>query len=152
MSKIFKKIEGGGDVDLLQYTKDTVSVYPNCKIYVGCDSQNNGGHTTYVTTVVFRFERRGAHVIYQKDVVPRIKELWTKLWGELQRSMDVADYLTGDGEIEVYQIDLDYNKNPRHKSNSVLKAAVGYVESYGYNYACKPDLLISISIANELCR
>jgi len=66
--------------------------------------------------------------------------------------MDVADYLTGDGEIEVYQIDLDYNKNPRHKSNSVLKAAVGYVESYGYNYACKPDLLISISIANELCR
>jgi predicted RNase H-related nuclease YkuK (DUF458 family) len=152
MTREFKKIGGEDVIDLLSYTKNLLIENPDVKIYVGCDSQSYANKTIYVTTVVFRYEARGAHVIYKRDVVPRVKDLWSKLWGELNRAIDVAGYLRFEGEINIHQIDLDYNTSPKYKSNIVLKAAVGYVESMGYNYAVKPGTLIAISAANELCR
>ena len=151
-TRIFKRAADGKRVDLIKYTKQIISEHPDCKIYVGCDSQNVDKKTVYATAVVFRYGNNGAHVIYFKDDVKKINDLWTKLWGEVQRSIDVAGFLKFEGGIEVYRIDLDYNKSPKHKSNVVLKAATGYVESLGYEYASKPDMLISISVANKLCR
>jgi predicted RNase H-related nuclease YkuK (DUF458 family) len=152
MTREFKKIGGENVVDLLLYTKEILEKNPGSKIHVGCDSQSYATKTVYVTTVVFRYENRGAHVIYKREVIPRVKDLWSKLWGELNRAIDVAGYLKFEGKIDVHQIDLDYNTSPKYKSNIVLKAAVGYVESMGYNYAVKPETLIAISAANELCR
>ncbi len=152
MSREFKKIGGEDVLDLLSYTKEIVDKNPEVKIYVGCDSQTYATKTVYVTTVVFRYDNRGAHVIYKREVIPRVKDLWSKLWGELNRAIDVAGYLKFEGKIDIHQIDLDYNTSPKYKSNIVLKAAVGYVESMGYNYAVKPGSLIAISAANELCR
>lgn len=152
MSREFKKIGGEDVVDLLSYTKGILEKNPGSKIHVGCDSQSYATKTVYVTTVVFRYENRGAHVIYKREVIPRVKDLWSKLWGELNRAIDVAGYLKFEGKIDIHQIDLDYNTSPKYKSNIVLKAAVGYVESMGYNYAVKPETLIAISAANELCR
>lgn len=152
MSRVFKKIGSDETVDLLGYVNHVLEKNPHTKIYIGCDSQTYASKTVYVTTVVFRYENRGAHVIYQKEIVPRVKDLWSKLWGELQRSIDVAGYLKIEGKVEIYQIDLDYNSNPKHKSNIIVKTAIGYMESMGYNYAVKPQTLIAISVANELCR
>lgn len=148
----FKKIGGDVVVDLLTYSNEILDKNPTTKVYVGCDSQTYSNKTVYVTTVVFRYENRGAHVIYRREVVPRVKDLWTKLWGELNRAIDVAGYLKFEGKIDIHQIDLDYNTSPKYRSNIVLKAAVGYVESMGYNYAVKPETLIAISAANDLCR
>ena len=148
----FKKMGSNEDVILLDYVKSVIEKNPETKIYIGCDSQSFSNKTIYITTVVFRHDKRGAHVIYRKETIPRVKDLWTKLWNELTRSIDVAGYLKVEGKIDIHQIDLDYNTNPRHKSNMVLKAAVGYVESFGYKYAVKPQTLMAISVANELCR
>jgi predicted RNase H-related nuclease YkuK (DUF458 family) len=150
--RIFKKIGTDETVDLLSYVKIILEKYPETKIHVGCDSQSYSTKTNYVTTVVFRYDKRGAHVIYRKETVPKVKDMWTKLWGELQRSIDIAGYLRIEGGINIHQIDLDYNNNPKHKSNMIVKTAIGYMESLGYNYAIKPETLIAISVANELCR
>ena len=147
----FKRAADGKWVDLIQYTKKIIADNPECEIYIGCDSQNVDCKTVYATVVVFRYGRNGAHVIYFKDEVNRLTDLWTKLWGEVQRTIDLAIYLR-ECNIEVSRIDLDYNKNPKFKSNIILKAAVGYVESMGYKYANKPDMLPSIRVANKLCR
>lgn len=56
------------------------------KIHVGCDSQVKSGKTTYVSTVVLHVGLTGCHILYKKDVVPRKLDLWTKLWGEVERS------------------------------------------------------------------
>jgi len=152
MTRKFKKIGGENVTDLLSYTKEILAKNPDSKIHVGCDSQSYATKTVYVTTVVFRYENKGAHVIYKREVIPKVKDLWSKLWGELNRAIDVAGYLKFEGKIDIHQIDLDYNTSPKYKSNIVLKAAVGYVESMGYNYAVKPETLIAISAANELCR
>jgi len=152
MDRIFKKIGCDEGVELLQYVNSVLEKTQHVKIYVGCDSQSFSNKTIYVTTIVFRNENRGAHVIYKRESVPRVKDLWTKLWGELQRAIDAAGYLKVEGGIEIHQIDMDYNTNPKHKSNIILKTAIGYVESMGYKYAVKPQTLIAISAANELCR
>ena len=151
-SRIFRKIGSNETVDLIEYVNLILEKTPDAKIYVGCDSQSYANKTIYVTTVVFRYDNRGAHVIYKKEVIPKVKDLWTKLWGELQRSIDIAGYLKVEGSINIHQIDLDYNNNPNHKSNMIVKTAIGYMESMGYNYAIKPETLIAISVANELCR
>ena len=151
-SRIFKRAADGKSVDLIKYTKKILSENENCEIYAGCDSQNVGTKTVYATVLVFKFGRRGAHVIYYKDEVKRIPDLFTKLWGEVQRTIDLSEFLKLEGSINIYRIDLDYNKNPRYKSNLILKDAVGYVEGMGYKYAVKPDLLPSIRVANKLCR
>lgn len=151
-NRIFTRATDGTKVDLINYTKSIIDKHSECEIYVGCDSQNVDSKTVYATVIVFRYARSGAHIIYFKDEVKRIPDLWTKLWGEVQRTIDVAGYLKFEGGIEISRIDLDYNKSPKYKSNVILKAAVGYVESMGYNYAVKPDLLPSIRVANKLCR
>lgn len=150
--RFFRKIGSDETVDLLEYVRSILEKTPETKIYVGCDSQSYANKTIYVITVVFRYDKRGAHVIYKREVIPKVKDLWTKLWGELQRSIDIAGYLRIEGGINIHQIDLDYNNNPKHKSNVIVKTAIGYMESLGYNYAIKPETLIAISVANDLCR
>ena len=110
------------------------------KIYLGCDSQTKGNQTIYATTVVFHVATSGCHVIYKKETMPVIKDMWTRLWKEAEKSVDVAVYLRERG-IEIDTVDLDYNIDPKYGSNKLVSAAVGYVESLGFKARCKPELL-----------
>jgi len=76
--------------------------------------------------------------------------MWTKLWGETIRSVDVAIYLKDRGII-VDSIDLDFNSNQSHQSYKLVKASVGYVESMGFVANVKPTILPAISAADMLC-
>jgi predicted RNase H-related nuclease YkuK (DUF458 family) len=137
-------------VELGPYSMDMVVKNPGIKIYVGSDSQNYARKTIYATTVVFRFENNGAHVIYHRETLPLVTDMWTRLWGELQRSIDVAGYLRFECEVPIEQIDLDLNSDPEFPSNKVFQAAVGYAQSMGYNAKTKPDLLLATWAANIL--
>ena len=137
-------------VELADYAKHMANDYPQMKIYVGSDSQNYSKKTLYATTVVFRFENNGAHVIYHRESTPLVKDMWTRLWGELQRSIDVAGYLKFECGLPIEQIDLDLNSDPEFPSNKVFQAAVGYAQSMGYKAKTKPDLLMATWAANVL--
>jgi len=125
--------------------------YPDAEIYVGTDSQNNGRHTTYVTTVVFRFPNNGAHVIYQKHKKPRVPDMWSRLWHEMERSVELAQHLENQCGVKVYQIDMDLNEDPKYPSNKVLSAAKGFIESMGFRAKAKPNILMAAWAANSLC-
>lgn len=150
MDRIFRSMGNRNELELGPYTYDMISRHPNVKIYVGSDSQNYPDKTLYATTVVFRFENNGAHVIYHKEATPLVTDMWTRLWGELQRSIDVAGYLRFEWDVPIEQIDLDLNSDPEFKSNKVFQAAVGYAQSMGYNAKTKPDLLMATWAANVL--
>ena len=64
--------------------------------------------------------------------------MWTRLWMECEKSVEVALYLREHG-IEIDTIDLDYNIDPAKKSNKLVKAAVGYVNGFGFKARYKPD-------------
>jgi predicted RNase H-related nuclease YkuK (DUF458 family) len=148
MVRIFKKMFDGKEVELKSYCLQLLNENPRIKIHVGSDSQNYSKNTLYATTVVFRYENNGAHVIYHKETMPKVFDMWTRLWGELQRSIDVAGYLRFECDIPIEQIDLDFNSDPDFASNKVFQAAVGYVQSLGYVAKSKPEILMATWAAN----
>ena len=122
------------------------------EVHVGCDSQNHKRHTVYVTTVVFRFPNNGAHVIYRRERVPKILDMWTKLWGETERSVDLANLILEECNLRVNQIDLDFNSDSQYASHKLVSASSGYITSLGFKSKVKPDLLMAAWAANVLCQ
>ena len=53
---------------------------------------------------------------------------------------------------EINTIGLDFNSDPKRKSNKLVKASIGYVESFGFKARIKPDILPAISAADGLAR
>ena len=137
--------------DVFKYMSQMKKDNPDCVIHIGSDSQNYRDTTTYVTAVVFRFPGHGAHVIYRKEKVPKIAVMWTKLWGELERSLNLATAIQEKTSIVIKQIDLDYNNDPDFPSNKLLSAAKGYLNSLGFASRAKPNLLMAAWAADVLC-
>ena len=147
----FKVMGGKLQHDVCDYIT-TMTASSDVEVHVGCDSQNHKRHTVYVTTVVFRFRNNGAHVIYRKERVPKIFDMWTKLWGETERSVALARLILEECNIRVKQIDLDYNSDPTYPSHKLIAASSGYITSLGFEAKAKPNLLMAAWAANALCQ
>lgn len=146
----FKKLTEETSFELADYVKQYLDDHPHdtIQIYLGCDSHSRL-KTTYATTLVFNVSSTGCHVIYKKDIVPLINDMWTRLWGEAERSAETALYLREHG-IEIDTIDLDFNSDPKHKSNKLVSAATGYIESLNFKARIKPDLLPAAYAADNI--
>jgi len=150
----FKRLTDLQVVDLAEYLKEYIAQVgeENVTLYIGCDSQNKSEWTSYATTVVLHIGNTGCHVLYQRERIrPRINDFWTRLWKEVERSVEVALYLQENG-IEVSNIDLDLNDDPSYRSNKLVAAAKGYVESLGIKANVKPDLLPAIHAADHMVK
>tara|TARA_A100001037_G_scaffold227637_1_gene205618 strand:+ start:2570 stop:3031 length:462 start_codon:yes stop_codon:yes gene_type:complete len=151
----FKTINSEETFDVAKYVKEYLELNKEHKIklYLGTDSQNKHYCTKYVTTIVFHIGNTGCHVIYNRDNVDLIPvdDYWNRLWGEVERSVKVALYLREHG-IEIETIGLDFNSDPKRKSNKLVKASMGYVESFGFKGRVKPDMLPAIKAADDLAR
>jgi predicted RNase H-related nuclease YkuK (DUF458 family) len=119
---------------------------------IGCDSQNKGDETVYGIVLVLYREGKGGHVLYEKRKVPRIRERWLRLWREVELSIELANYLVEHGLPKARWIDVDLNPDPRYKSNEVIRAAVGLVESMGYCVRTKPYSLAATYAADKVCK
>ena len=151
MEHVFRSLSNEKVVDLIPYLKEKIASADDIKIYIGTDSQNIGGKTVYASVIVLHYGNRGAHVVYSKTKVDRIRERFAKLWREVEISMEVAQYLRAN-DINATYIDIDLNPDPRYGSNNVLRAALGFVESMGYVARCKPDALAASYCADKLCK
>ena len=100
--------------------------------------------------MLFHIGNTGCHFLYHKEKLPKIQDMWTKLWGETARSVEVAIYLKERG-IDVDSIDLDFNSDQSHQSHKLVSASVGFVESMGFVANVKPTILPAISAADMMC-
>lgn len=148
----FHVMSSDSPVHLVEHVQHALSLDPDIEVLVGSDSQNRSGHTIYTTTVVLRYKLNGAHVLYRREKHTRIKDIWTRLWGEVERSLDVARSLREHGGVHVSRIDMDLNSDPRFGSHKLHTTAVGYVRAQGYEARTKPDMLIATWAANVLCQ
>lgn len=152
MDRKFRRLSDGIEVDLIPYLKEELSESKDIRMYVGTDSQNVGSKTIYATVIVLHKGNRGGHVIYSKKYVNRITEKFTKLWNEVQDSVDLAQYLESNGIEKPAYIDLDFNPDPRYQSNTILRTALGYVESLGFVPRCKPEAVSASYVADKICK
>jgi predicted RNase H-related nuclease YkuK (DUF458 family) len=138
-------------VSLDTYLSHYLSENPDAQIIIGCDSKNRDSETVYGLVIVLYKEKKGGHVLYAKQRVPRIRDRWSRLWREVELSVALANELQEKGFPKVKFIDLDLNPDPRFKSNDVVRAAVGLVESMGYEARTKPYSLCASYAADKVC-
>ena len=147
----FKSLSNGNKIDLIPYVKEFLSKNTNTTIFIGSDSQNTRS-TTYAIVIVLHNPGKGGHVLYAKNTVPVITDRFTRLWKEVEYSLQTANFLVNNGVQKPAFIDIDLNPDPKYKSNQVLRAALGYVESMGYTPRCKPEAMVATYVADAICK
>ena len=152
MNTVFKSLSTKKDIDLIPYLTNFLSENGATSIYIGADSQNKKRFTTYAIVIVLHNTSKGGHVLYSKEKVPRIHDKFTRLWKEVEKSIDTAEYLRLNNIQKPSYIDLDLNPDAKYQSNQVLRAALGYVESMGYTPRCKPFAHSASHVADSLCK
>lgn len=148
----FRKLSDNQVVDLVSYVKDYLTTHPNHEIYIGCDSQNAKRDTRYGVVVVLYAKGKGGHVLYAKDTKVLIRDRFTRLWGEVELSIEIATYLRSNDIDRTTYIDLDLNPDPKYKSNQVLRSAMGYVEGMGFKVRIKPNAVMASYVADTLVK
>jgi predicted RNase H-related nuclease YkuK (DUF458 family) len=125
---------------------------PAHSIYVGCDSHNSQGKTTFATVIVLHHQETGGHVLYNKQEVTKMASRYERLWKEVELSVSITQDLISMGIQKPDYIDIDLNPDPKYQSNNLLRAAVGLIESMGIKARYKTKSPWAISIADSLCK
>jgi len=141
MEKYFRT-QDGKIVNIIEHTLDQIEKFNHLEISIGTDSQDWGQDTVYVTCIAYRYGRRGAHFIYLKEVVSRIKDFsqFTRLYGEGLRTLEIHDTLTQDIPIAVKALEFDFADAKKTISSKLVSAFKGYANSTfktGEMIACK---------------
>ena len=156
----FKRASDGIALEsLADYVKGYIEASQDpIMVLVGTDSTQRGAQTVYATVVCLYKTGKGGHVLFHRERVPRIQDLFRRLWQETQRSMETIQYLRDelpDMPVEQIAVHFDLNPNPVHKSNVAYKASVGFAESFGIlpeNIQVKPTAPAASCAADLLSR
>lgn len=154
MRKRFRTIEGKY-VDEISYILKVLSENPGAKVYVGSDSQKRRRTIEYAVAIVIRYGNRGCHYIYNTWNVDRKGYgrgealIEKRLTEEVTATMDTAQHLT-ENSVQVYQVDLDLNGDPKWKSNKFVQMATGWAIGMGYKVSIKPDEQVATKACNHI--
>lgn len=151
MHKDFKTVDGKF-VNLADHIEDQFKRFPDLTLHVGTDSLNTADRTTYATVVAFRYPNKGVHLIFRREYVPKIRDKWQRLYREAELSVEAANWINENTTRKVFCIDLDYNKDARYFSNSVISAGAGLALGYNHNYTVKPMEQVAARAADSFCK
>jgi len=103
------KFEGEKINDIIEYLRFHIKKNPNITISVGCDSVQKKRKTMYACTVMMYDSdiRNGAHVVFFRENVSKIKDNHERLHREVQIAYDVAEFL--NKELCEFYIRKDVN-------------------------------------------
>lgn len=152
MEMKFKRLQDKKDVEVVSYLKQQLKEHPDSDIYIGTDSQVHGKTTTYAVVIVLHRKGRGGHVLFYRETLPVIYDMFTKIYKEVEMSLEVAEYLVANGVKKAKKIDIDINPDKRYRSNIVLSSAMGLLAGYGYEGRMKPHAWASSHVADKLCK
>lgn len=137
--------------DLSEYVKTWLEehVDDEVSIHVGCDS-HVGARIKYVTSLCFLREKKGGHIINKNDYCSKDLTINERLMNEIQFSLMVAESLKELGlEITIH---VDYNPNPKFKSNELYATGLSTGTWFGYKTVGKPYAWCSSKAADHSTR
>ncbi len=151
--KKFRTLYGTEVLDIVSYIREYLSHRDNVEILIGSDSQCYGNKKTiYGVVIALYTPGKGAHVLCTRETLPMEHNTPSRLLGEVWKSIEMAEFLKENGLPKPQWIDIDLNPDPRYKSNSVLRQAVGMVEGMGYKVRYKHLGALTTYAANHLVR
>jgi len=104
---------------------------------------------------------KGVHVVYKKVSLRRIRDLFTRLWTEVEYTREVAEYVhdsmngimeSKNNDIKIPILHLDLNKSAKYKSNVVHDTAIGYLKGLGFEVHSKSDSWAATFCADMLVK
>jgi predicted RNase H-related nuclease YkuK (DUF458 family) len=137
--------------NLENYIKNYLEDHPNYEIFIGTDSQRKKRRRIgFVTTICFRQKEitdknnntipgKGVHIIHKRINDKFTKDLFAKLWKEVEMSIETANEVCEYIDKDLVTIDLDLNSLKKWESNVAHDAAKGYVTGLGFKVRTKPD-------------
>jgi len=153
--KNFKFFGGEKVNNVATYVRNYIKKYPETNVIVGTDSGQYNNYTNYVTVICMNRPTKGSHIIYQKNKVPKIKDLFSKLWEEVEYTRIIADELDGlindDQSKKLVTVHIDINDKKTAKSSMVHDSAMGYLKGLGYSVESKPNSWVATKAADWLC-
>lgn len=127
-------------------------------VYIGCDSKRRKKHgkfyATYATVIiVHKDSKHGGKLFYFIEQKPDYGNMRQRLIEEvtyaIRAGLEVVD-LIGDRKFEIH---LDINPSPKHKSSCAVDEARGYVFStFSMPPVLKPDGFAATHAADKLVR
>jgi len=166
------KLFGGKEIENLgEYLRNYIKLNPRVKVYVGTDSIQNGKFTKYVTAIGllkpeyigekgdFHYGE-GVHIVFRRDNIKRIRDVYTRLWHETELTFEVASYVHEElkdvwkqplNNEKVPIVHLDLNPDPKWKSHQVHDSSVGYLRGYGFDVHTKNSAWAATCAADFLC-
>lgn len=134
--------------EVKEYIKNTPQT---STVYIGIDSQNHKDHTAFGLAIVVHIESsKGGHMFVEVSKTKKIKSIRERLMKEVElvvtASLELLDIVGKRG----FQVHLDINPDPKHKSNEICKEAIGYVTGQGFECVIKPDSFAATHVADSL--
>lgn len=133
-------------------------------IYVGCDSQKfkikgKKGNpdrvvAKYSTVIIVHMDsKHGSKIFHNTITMPDYGNMRQRLMAEvgyaIETALAIVDHV-GDRHFEVH---LDLNSDPRHRSNVAVKEAIGYVTgTLGFPPKIKPDAFAATHCSDHAVR
>jgi predicted RNase H-related nuclease YkuK (DUF458 family) len=179
----FRKFGGSPIEDVGVYLREYLTKNPNTSIFIGTDSDNKRGHTMYATAIcMYDLDRRdGVHYIFCRDKTPKEAVIFSRMLNEVQRSVDMAEYLEKQLEgfvkrftpeeivkmrdennnlykahqVKLCTIDIDINPfdgNGHNKSHKAFEAARSWVSGSGFRCRFKPYSWAANCAADLICK
>lgn len=113
----FKKFGGEKIPDLIEYIKKYIEENPYVTISLGCDSVQRKRKTVFAYTIMFySFSiKNGAHVIFYRENLPKIRDTYTRLGKEAEFTHEIAEWI--DSELSTFykRKDLSEIEQKRYK-------------------------------------
>lgn len=139
------KTLAGEDIDLRSTIEAEMRLHSDLEVTIASDSQQRGQSTEYVTVVTMIRPGKGGRVLFNREMIPRVRELRERLWKETWRSTELAMELTETPDIgsrtpiEIHAIHIDANVDPKHKSSKYVEELAGLVIGQGFKAVVKPE-------------
>jgi uncharacterized protein len=127
-------------------------------VYIGCDSirfrKNKQWYAKYSTVVILHMDtKKGGRIFHTSVDMPDYGNLKQRLLMEVQLAVTTATEIVdviGDRHFEIH---LDINPNPNHKSSVAVKEALGWVKgSLGMDAKIKPHSFAATHAADHVVR
>jgi hypothetical protein len=127
-------------------------------VYIGCDSirfrKNKQWYAKYSTVVIVHMDtNKGGRIFHSSVDMPDYGNLKQRLLMEVQLAVTTATEIVdviGDRHFEIH---LDINPNPNHKSSVAVKEALGWVKgSLGMDAKIKPHSFAATHAADHVVR
>lgn len=131
------------------------------KIYIGSDSKviktRKGRRVKYCTVVILHYDGKHGGKIFSdirtENFYGDARAPKLRLLGEVQRCVEIGyEVLDAIGPRD-FEVHLDLNTSPEHKSNLAVKEALGYVMgTLGVTAKLKPDAFAASTAADLGCQ